>query len=399
VNIVAQTNVSGTGNVKFEGNGFFVTSKHFIVCPAHLVIMDPALTRVPAGPSGEPTPFNQIFVDVFNVNGSGASWTYQARLVGVDGAADIAVLRISHSDNPNPPKLRKCHPYLKFGSSLKYSPGNQVFSIGTLFRQDFQSIAEGIVRNNKALDQSGSVVYEMMSTTLPYNAFSTVSSGVITKLEAPDGAPILDVTGRVVGMIATAANTSGSSSWTPLNPAPTGAEYFSSDNYAVGPSQRFMRCVLRAIIKSYCKGAANSHTTAVVDPGNGQTFYKYTKGFLGLNFTVVDADFYTTNTGANCRQIIGLGITGTSAISFAGYTGGILSHINCVELGNLSYQLAPTLLTWRKSAGDKVKVTLRPAQDTYNDIYETSATLLTFPNVRDYSPLSLKPVPDDAAYF
>lgn len=398
------TGATGT----LSGNGFFITKKHFVVCPAHLVTLHPAIraARSPTGPSGGTgiTPVNNIFVDVFNVNGGSKSYTYQAQLEGVDGAGDIALLKIHRDDNEQP-RIKECHPYLKFGDSTKYTKGNRVFSIGTQYDKDFQSMVSGEVRNNHLTVNNGSVVYEAFSTTLPYNAeVRTTSMNVlgsaVTFVEyykGPDGQPILDVTGRVVGMLTGAlasvrAATAEASDIRNPNAVSARDTQVVGDNYSVGPSQRFMCCPLKALVKAYCKNKDSRYAVTVDDTNLSKTFRSYVKGFLGINYTVVDGAWYATHQSVSCREIIGLntvvtasplGVTATGQL----LTTDILSHLNCVAIGNTENQLAPSLITWRKLPGKTVSATVRPASAGWNSSAKALLTLLPFPATLDYSPL------------
>lgn len=65
--------------------------------------------RVPAPPS-PPAPYivrvSRIFVHVTNVNGTDKNLIYEADLIGLDGAADIALLHIGEILNCDLPKLK-----------------------------------------------------------------------------------------------------------------------------------------------------------------------------------------------------------------------------------------------------------------------------------------------------
>lgn len=409
VGVVGVTGATGAANVSYAGNGFFMTRRHFVVCPAHLVIVPPALggvNRLPNAPLSQIAPVQYIYVTAFNVNGSNKSYTYRATLVGVDGAGDIALLKLNNNTCGSAPKVKHCHPYLKFGDSLKYSPGNEVYSIGTLFGQDFRSLSTGIVRNNKQFDQTGSLVYEIVGTTLPYDSqriFQTVygTQVALTQLNSPDGAPILDVTGHVVGMVTGALNVSPWGTQV-ASSVPVDNGSVNSDNYAVGVSQRFMKCVLKALIKSYCQGAVRHNTVLLTDTGltdstgASLTFYSYQKGYIGAAFKVVSGNFYaglvpsaTAGTGADCTQIVGIVVNpnGASATGFTGVTGDVITHVNCVEIGNLSDQLGLGTFDWRKIAGECSRITLRTQSSSYNSCNESKITYISYPSAFDYSPL------------
>lgn len=76
----------------------------FIVTAGHLVIEIPVVERssppflIPVC-TGCPLRKSRIFVRIYNVNGGGKSFVYEVALVGVDGAGDIAVLKIDLTHN------------------------------------------------------------------------------------------------------------------------------------------------------------------------------------------------------------------------------------------------------------------------------------------------------------
>jgi len=155
--------------VYVKGNGFF-TNKHVIVCPASLVLappnhtltynrwpstsnsiinllalqytpLQPALPAlpvpVPVGPfkvfnKDVMTRANRFLVDVYNVNGSEHSYTYEADLIGVSGVGDVALLWIDPQRpwNATVPCIKECHPHFRFGCSRKVKDGEKAFLIG-----------------------------------------------------------------------------------------------------------------------------------------------------------------------------------------------------------------------------------------------------------------------------
>lgn len=410
VNITSTVGFTGTVGLtgaNYSGNGFFITKRHFVVAPAHLVIAPPNIgaLRFPAFTGTGPVPMTNILVTVFNVNCTRDTFVYNATLIGVDGAGDIALLKLN-DHNCEGPKIKHCHPYFKFGDSLKYSPGNTVYSIGDLgLNQDFRSVSQGIVRNNKYFDAAGLVVYEGISTTLPYNAQRVFSAGLVpaagtlVQLIANDGAPIIDVTGRIVGMVTTSTNILATQIPI-LIPTVLGISINNEDDLALGVSQRFMRCVLRALIKSYCRGEPQHQTVLVTDAALGTTYYNYRKGFLGATYDLVNGRFFagvlgggiTGATGAACRRVVGIayhpfGVTGALGITGTVSNGDILSHVNCVEIGNLADQLPLTTLNWRHIAGECARFTYVTQSSLYSVCNEVKATYTDFPFALDYSPL------------
>lgn len=143
--------------------------------------------RVPAPPS-PPAPYivrvSRIFVHVTNVNGTDKNLIYEADLIGLDGAADIALLHIGEILNCDLPKL-KCQNYLQFDRSRDYCIGRNAFTIANDVGDDAQTIRAGVIVNNRQFNkQQGRPPTELV----------VVDFGVYTPSNF--GAPILDEHGR-----------------------------------------------------------------------------------------------------------------------------------------------------------------------------------------------------------
>jgi S1-C subfamily serine protease len=204
-----------------HGNGFFIDN-HAIVVPAHLVFLPPNATehysrywngviseyQSGVSPNGETVlKVGRILVDVFNVNGSGHAFTYEAELIGADLANDIAILAVSCSAvwNRCLPRIKKCHPYLRFGNSDVYRNGEKIVLFGDLVSRVntaaviqggsegglmgayLRGYTEGTVYNYKFIDPVGLAQMEMVIVNA--NVSSTAS-----------GAPIIDKYGRVIAI-------------------------------------------------------------------------------------------------------------------------------------------------------------------------------------------------------
>ena len=186
------------------GNGFFIKG-HYIVAPTELVICPPIpdLARYPyvdgtSTPNTVPFKATRILVTVFNVNGSGHSFIYEADLVGVDGAGNIAVLKINYNKKWNlcNPCIEKCHPYFKFGKSREMKDGETVYGIGGIVSGSgdividnshfSRNISKSILSDHRYLDLNGIIIQECI--TLP-------SGDSIIR-----GIPIVNCQGRVIGM-------------------------------------------------------------------------------------------------------------------------------------------------------------------------------------------------------
>ena len=417
-------------DIILEGNGFFIED-HYIVTPAHLVLMPPSLTSVVNRyPSFKPQTLGEestrmqdimmrasrILVSIFNVNNKKHSFVYEAELVGVDGAGDIAVLRINPRRHFNlcNPCIEKCHPYLKFGCSRKTSEGEKVYLVGD------DAITEGLLSNNNHLDHTGWVLAETILVSAPGYTFSS-------------GLPILDCQGHVIGMQTT--NLIGS---------------LKGPGSISGPSEFFMRRIVKALIKGSSSRKCNIQLETICDPAG--TYFRYRKAYLGLAYEVftgadydvtVDYDSGAIPEGAprirldangdflnspGCKELMGIRVVGlaglnpsnesevvnglyyvpggeaeaplmtdlpVSGLSTKIQPGDVITHINDMPIGDLLKQVAPSLITWRLVEGEQVNICYRRggnfANDgtndfagNYDNIYQHSFCTADYPMGLDY---------------
>lgn len=432
------TNVSGTPSmVSYQGNGFFIKG-HYIICPASLVLISPDLlitnSRVPAYPSisavfdSDPKdpkdpkdlknpkdPKNskkkysnalvrvsRILVDISNVNGSGKSFTYEADIVGIDGAANLAILRISATSSWNTcnPPLRICHTVLQWGKSRSLCPGDTIMVIGnttapaviansdTILSGAENSVSLGIVSDNRYVFPGGHVPGELLllSNILPHGR--------------QQGLPIITMNGTVVGMILH------------IHPSP----------YNVGLSEFFMRRSVKALIRSYQDNVVperyQGFVSTIVDPiGN---YYRFNKAWLGIAGILMDAQDYDTNlafrnesdvntltrvpiledgtliSDLSCKEIVGYRVVAVAAPTTADgifipgsapvgslipslkvsplyniiNPGDIITHINDCPLGDRKGQIAPSLVMWRVQPGNTVKITYKKQAERFHQAHE-----------------------------
>ncbi len=434
-------------DIILEGNGFFI-KHHYIVTPAQLVLLPPSLTsvvnrypifdmnNVQLGQiKNQMIRASRILVSVFNVNGKGHSFIYEADLIGVDGAGDIAVLGINYDrcwNNPSNPCIKDCHPYFKFGSSRDAKCGEKVYLIGDYIsnpnnRRLFNAvgaITDGVLSDNKYLDYSGFMLAEAILINAPVYAFSV-------------GLPILNDKGEVIGMQTT--NISG------VHSTYNQTEGF---GYVAGPSEFFMK----PIIKTFIKGlhTYDCKLEPICDPSG--SYFRYRKGYAGIAYDVFDGVNYDTTTdftsgiyasgqprirlSANgeflnspiCKQLIGIRVLGLAGlnpndtnnivngthyvpggtgisplVSFLPVSsfldkllpGDIITHINNISVGDIDCQTAPSLITWKLRAGDYITVLYRrggnalntsdnSAINQYDNLLTFTSALESFPLVMDY---------------
>lgn len=443
-------------DVILEGNGFFIKD-HYIVAPAQLVLLPPSLTSVVNRyPIFDPDNVqlgqikdqmiraSRILVSVFNVNNKGCSFIYEADLIGVDGAGDIAVLAINFNRcwNLSGPCISDCHPYFTFGSSRASKDGEKVYLIGDYISNPFNrqlfnavgAITDGILSDHRYLDYSGFMLAEAVLVNAPVYAFST-------------GLPILNCQGEVIGM-----QTTNLSGVLPRLPIPTGfnpsINQTEGFGYVAGPSEFFMRRIVKTIIKGLHK--YNCHLEPICDPSG--PYFRYRKAYTGIAYDVFDGVNYDTTTDftsgtyasgqprvrltANgeflntpvCKEIIGIRVLGLAGLNpndldnivngttyVPGGTGtaplvaslpvtpflnkllpgDVITHINNTPIGDVDKQIPPSLITWRLRAGDYVTICYRRGGnalntsdnslvDGYDNLFTFTICLDSFPSVMDY---------------
>jgi hypothetical protein len=443
-------------DVILEGNGFFIKG-HYIVAPAQLVLMPPSLTSlVNRYPFFDPNDLtlgsiknqmiraSRILVSVFNVNGKGHSFIYEADLVGVDGAGDIAVLRINYKKQWNQcnPCIEKCHPEFTFGSSRGSKDGEKVYLIGDYIsnasnRRLFNAsgaISDGLLSDHRYVDYSGFGLAESVLVSAPSYAFSA-------------GLPILNCQGYVIGM-----QTNDLAAVVPKICVGEGSDKTQAEGagFVAGPSEFFLRRVVKTIIKGTCGRKYNCQLETICDPVGA--FYRYKKAYAGIAydvFTGIDYDVtvdYTSgcnksgfprvrlsSTGEflgspSCKELVGIRVLGlaggnpedangianglwyvpggtgcTPLVSFLPHSpflgkllpGDVITHIEGVGLGDLNKQISPSLITWRLCAGDQIEICYRRGgnavntsdnslTENYDNMFSHTICLLDFPFLMDY---------------
>lgn len=443
-------------DVILQSNGFFVRG-HYIICPAHAVLLPPSLTSVVnrypyVNPNtlalgtirNEMVRASRIFVSVHNVNNKGHSFVYEAELVGVDGAGDLAVLKIGYKRqwNLGNPCVEKCHPYLCLGESRAMKDGEKVFALGgfignSIHRRIFSSsnlVSEGVLADHRYLDNYGFVLPECVLVSSNSYAFS-------------GGVPFIDTRGHVIGM-----QTMDLAASLPVLASGITGNQQSAVGFVGGPSEFFMRKTIRYLIKGTCSRKYNPQVNTISDPVG--SFYSYQKAYAGIAYDLFQGDDYdyttdyTSGTGAfgqpqiqldynggfvaapNSKEIVGirvLGLAGLNPNDAAGVTNGywyvpggtgtngifngltlpvspflgrlipgdVITHIRGTALGDDNMQIAPSLMTWLMIEGDQLEITWRRGGNTgpggatgygssYNNSYHQTGSLAAFPPLMDY---------------
>lgn len=447
-------------DIILNGNGFFIKG-HYLVTSAQLVLLPPSLTSVVNRyPYFDPEDLelgkfknqmiraSRILVTVNNVNGKKHGFVYQAELVGVDGAGDIAVLRIDFKQpwNKCNPCIENCHPYFKLGKSRSVKEGEKAYLIGDPVANlrnvggvnAVGAVNEGVISDHRYLEYSGWLLPE--SVLISAEAY------------APScGMPIIDCQGYVIGMQTT--DLAGINS---DDQASVGS------GYVAGPSEKFMRPVINALIAGRCDKKYDCHLETICDPIG--VYYRYRKGYIGVAyevFTGVDYDVTRDYTSGNpprnsprirldangdflvspsCKEILGVRVVGLAGANpsaeadvpngyfyvpggnvqtmdvFSGLNelpaspllntllpGDQITHLGLAlgkseeayALGDVGHQIAPSLALWRLCEGDTLKLQYRRggnalnqanngATDNYDNEFVKSVCVADYPKFLDY---------------
>lgn len=387
-------NKNGVPTIKtYTGNGFFIKG-HYIICPSGLVLTSPILLgdekRIPPITSvstlNSSIRVSRIIVDVSNVNGSGFSYSYEANLIGVDGVANIAVLRINMELEWNKfnPELRSCHPCLQWGKSRSSCPGDTVILIGNttasinniIHPGAENAVSIGNISDNRYVFPNGQVQGELL-----------LLSNILTR-GCQTGIPVIKTDGTVIGM-----------------------SIFINDyhhNYNVALAEFFMRRPVKALIRSYQDNNVPDNykgfVELVIDPI--ENYYRFNKSCLGISGIIMGQNDFNTLIEPKELEFVRkpiLKVKHKTLKEIVGYRilalnhpsqlvspspknnplynnivcGDIITHLNDCPLGDRKGQISPSLIMWRVLPGDKVKIRYLKQSENFNVIHEVEVE--TFP--------------------
>ena len=162
------------------GSGFITSYKKklIIVTSAHVVFgLD---TKTPA---------TKIICGIYNVNGKiGNNFSYELKIIGVDGFADCAILWIKDEDSYKEIPSYRCHPHFKIGDNLNDPTGIRVINISNPLGKDVGSVVTGNLRDDKYNPPNQELKAGCITTSCPVYPSSS-------------GSCVFDFKGKVVGII------------------------------------------------------------------------------------------------------------------------------------------------------------------------------------------------------
>jgi S1-C subfamily serine protease len=317
------------------GSGFFIkiNDKYYVITCAHIIEDNP----------------EKVYIDVQNVNKiQNNHKQIRCSIIGVDKAADIAVLRpLTLEESPEDGCDLQNHPYLRFGNSSKTKIGQKCFIIGNALGLDPFTIADGIVRDNKyVLD----LAIESMLISAP-----TWSGN--------SGSPILDICGRVIGMVCYSIR-----------------EFDTEHSTLTGGATQFM---MEKIINKIIQNNTNYTTKGYM----GIPFFTPVTDFILMALRQDFPDFLQGNNdilkGLLIVDVEHPAINATIPLESLDIITKIRYPISGEEfcLGNLDYQYHPSRITWFKEMGDKIE--LHVTRPTNNTTFVTTVTLASYPQAYD----------------
>jgi hypothetical protein len=321
-------------SVSYQGrncSGFFI-KRPYILCPASIMC---------SGPIGRVGP---IHVGVSNVESKvenkieHKSYCYQAKLVGIDGAGNLALLVIDKDaawNKTNPP-LPATHRVLEWGKSRNLVSGDRIFVIGDTVSDVFQAegaVLSGNIADNRYVDGNGKITGELL-----------LLSNILSVGTRP-GLPVINSDGKFVGITL-------------------------SGNVAL--SEYFMRRPLKVMVEEIEKGGC---VLPVI-------YRKATLGIVARLATMTDLIICPDN---SWHEIIGYVITRfvfqePEDIS----AGDMITHINEHGLGDRKDQQAPALVMWKISAGTPVGIRYRKISEGYNIEHRALLSTMVYPELLDY---------------
>jgi len=336
--------------------------------------------RVPLPPPDEIVRVNRMYAQVFDINGvAGTNAMYECEILGIDGSNDTALLRINPATPYNVAQglaPLTTQPFLRWGDSAAYAPGNLVYNIGSpAYEQRSRAMRRGAVEANQWVTPGNLVQFENV-------VFDKAGAA------GTSGSSILDQDGKIIGIV----------SW-----AYTGGDLHASQQCV---SQRTAQPIAEQFEQW---GRTGSASKVIEIPDAVGTYVKYSKGWLGAYIEPVTGDtivslpetnglhlpqelqnafIFTNGLSLGYPPVYTDSLSGIiwdwfftygvcypppSAVPFTCYF--VVTHIDDVAIGSYApAQFATLPVLHTKTAGDYVKLTYR-SLDPSNGKYLPAETI------------------------
>lgn len=185
-----------------QGSGAFFGPCLIVTAASLLIYNNSGTDRSPPAPSNVfASRVQKITVRVSNVNGEGVAYFYEAKLLGFSPTFNIGVIQIDNIQRQAcaAPPIRKS-PILEWGCSRKTVIGEDVVVISNNYDAPTVGISKGIVVDN---------LYTQKTFTSTSGILTTATNnveveGIVTDatiLDTNIGGPLLDMHGRVIGIV------------------------------------------------------------------------------------------------------------------------------------------------------------------------------------------------------
>lgn len=289
-------------------NGFFMKG-YYIICPVAIAISDNI----------------SVYVTVSNLNGLidlGATYVYEAKIIGLDIKANLCILKIdmSLSWNIKNPLIKSCHPFLLWGKSRNLINGEKIMMI-----HNDNQITMGNVTHNRDVDKNGTIHGELLSLSIHNQDI---------------GCPVIDSMGKVVGI------------------------KINSDKSL---SEFFMRKPIKALLDAYINKKSDKYGEFLFHNGS---FNIYRHGWLNIKARLLKTEDYIQVKGECVKEIVGYIITDISSSSpllNILQINDVIVAINKCPLGNRRGQISPSLVMWRISG--ECEVSYKKFTESYANIH------------------------------
>ncbi len=337
--------VAADGSV-YSCSGFFLTPNGYLATAAHCVMSD-----VFNANTQRYDPLTEFHVAVSNVNRVvGVNRVFQARLVGYDPIADIAVLKVDGLTNQQT---------LSWGKSRQTPIGSRLFVLGNPAGVDEDSFASGIVRDNKYNGEFPLYYIESILTD------ATIIGG-------NSGGPLINAVGQVIGLSNYGI---GATNQLGGGVAQYVAEPIINRMIAYDLAGRPVRSGYDASNASYVVPSSSSHPFLFND---GSSNY----GALGciitqmpkwlISYIDINGDLYR---GALVYDV-------DPASNLASYVSAddIIVSVDQQELGLFKSQITPHSVLFQKLPGQSVTIQYYKYSEAYMVLHTQSVVLTKYPN-------------------